>query len=113
MNNESSGTVLTIIGLFFSLMLVVLQSSGYFSNEIILNPYFWAVIIVVILILLIFVVYKMNDRTKKDLKKVKTFQDNIVNDLKVFKSGFEEKFKIHDRLNKLELKVFNGKKRSS
>jgi len=91
--------------------LVIFQSLGFFSSEIILNPYFWIVSIVVILLLLFWVVYEINERIKKDLKKIEKFQRGIANNLELFKNNLEEKFKMHDRLNKLELEVFNGKKR--
>lgn len=101
MVSKSRNNIITFIGaalvslLFFILSLL--------DKELILNPYTVSIGIAIILSMFIYYAIKSSQDLRSEIldqnKTIENFENKIL--------SFEEKFKIHDRLNKLEVKV-NG-----
>lgn len=93
-----------IISILTSISLFLLN---FLKKELILSPYTLSIFIAIIFILFfIFLkrsITNTNISLKEQDKRLKTIEERFY----MFSKNTEEKFKIHDRLNKLEVKI-NG-----
>ncbi len=97
--SASRNIILTLIGFLLSLFLTILALLNIINFKIILSPYVLSIFSTIFLLAIIWAVKKTIDPINKELSELKA---------KIEK--FEENFKIHERPNKLELEVYNGKK---
>lgn len=93
---SSKDIFLLILGTLFSVGAGVLWSVGYFNS----STLFITSILFILIGILIFFQMKLNE-----FSETLNFHETEL-------KKYEEKFKIYERLNRLELEVFDGKKRS-
>lgn len=85
-------------------------------NRLLLNPIFLSMFGILVILLLIWYFVnassKYRDEQILELDKIRKAIGFLRRDVEDYKNKFEEKFIIHDRLNKLEFEVSDGKKKS-
>jgi len=109
MNNESKSIIISMIGLLIGLLTALLSLEFSIVIKVISSYYFLLVVIVAGLFYLVWLIKASVGQSKKEIEgEIRKIEDKCSFKMQEYKEKFEEKFKIHDRLNKLEVKVFNG-----
>jgi len=114
MGNDLRSIYIKVLGILISLLAVLLSFEFSVVVKVFYSPYFLLIVIFVLLCFLILGVRDSVSGAKKEFEeKIVEVEKNFGIEMKGYERKFEERFKIYDRLNRLEIKVFDGKKRSS
>ena len=114
MGDELRSLYLNILGILIALLTFLLSLEFSVVVKVLASPYFLLVVVFVVLWFLILgvkeSVVRIGGESQKSIIKS---EDGVVIAIKNYREELEERFKIYDRLNRLELEVFDGKKKRS
>ena len=97
------GKLLSIFSIFVGLTGIIFSASLFFADRLSFETMFWIMIGIIF-----FVIIMLYGDTRGDLKSIKLEQRNLCRDFKLEQKKTDDKFKIYDRLAKLERVVNNG-----
>jgi len=100
---EFSSKWLSVCSTIVGLIGIVFSAYMFSVDKLSFEVMFWIMIGIVF-----FVIIMLYGDTRGDLKLIKLGQDNLDREFKLEQKKFDEKFKIYDRLIKLEEMVKNG-----
>ena len=97
------GKLLSIFSIFIGLVGIIFSASLFSADRLSFETMFWIMIGIVF-----FIIIMLYGDMRSDLKSIKIEQKNLCKDFKLEQKKSDDKFKIYDRLARIERMVNNG-----